>query len=335
MRFNGITTDPISTPTGIPQGSPLSPILYILYNSDLVEIPKGRKKLGLGFIDDILYGVQNKTAMENAIELERLLTRSEQWRQRHGAQFEKSKYVLIHFTRNTSIRVEATITIDRTTIRPSREAKYLGVTFDQKLKFRSHVEQVVAKGTKYALAIAGIAKSEWGPEFKHLRRLFTAVAAPRIDYGAIIWHRPRDTRTAPTTSQLNALSSLQGKIMQAITGCFRTTAITAMEHETALLSPEWRLTSKILQTITRMMSTAINHPIHTWIAQALANGGPPHMSNLGNLIKHYPQYILPCMEHITAYIRPPWWKATVTIEISTASKDKVQGREPNSQSRNQ
>jgi hypothetical protein len=119
MRFNGITTDPIPTPTGIPQGSPLSPILYILYNSDLVEIPKGRKKLGLGFIDDILYGVQNKTAMENAIELERLLTRSEQWRQRHGAQFEKSKYVLIHFTRNTSIRAEATITISGTTIHPS------------------------------------------------------------------------------------------------------------------------------------------------------------------------------------------------------------------------
>ena len=69
MRFNGITTDPISTPTGIPQGSPLSPILYILYNSDLLEIPKQRQ-LGLGFVDDILYGVQNKTAMTNASELE-------------------------------------------------------------------------------------------------------------------------------------------------------------------------------------------------------------------------------------------------------------------------
>ena len=186
MRFNGITTDPIPTPTGIPQGSPLSPILYILYNSDLLEIPKGRKQLGLGFIDDILYGTQNKTAMENAIELERLLTRSEQWRQRHGAQFEKSKYVLIHFTRNTSVRVEATVTIGGTTIHPSSEAKYLAVTFDRKLKFRSHVEQVVAKGTKYTLAIAGIAKSKWGPEFKYLRRLFTAVAAPQIDYAAII-----------------------------------------------------------------------------------------------------------------------------------------------------
>ena len=63
MRFNGITTDSISTPTDIPQGSPLSPILYILYNSDLLDIPKEGKQLGLGYIDDILYGVQNKTAL--------------------------------------------------------------------------------------------------------------------------------------------------------------------------------------------------------------------------------------------------------------------------------
>src|SRR5204862_7226621 len=100
MRFNGITTDPIPTSTGIPQGSPLSPILYVLYNSDLLDIPKRRNHLGLGFVDDILYGAQNQTAVANANELEQLLTRAEKWRQRHGAQFEKSKYVLIHFTRN-------------------------------------------------------------------------------------------------------------------------------------------------------------------------------------------------------------------------------------------
>lgn len=76
------------------------------------------------------------------------------------------------------------------TIQPSTEAKYLGVTFDQKLKFRTQAEKIVAKGTKHVSAIAGIARSRWGPEFKYLRGLFTAVAAPRMDYAAIIWHRP-------------------------------------------------------------------------------------------------------------------------------------------------
>src|SRR5205809_3749446 len=105
------------------------------------------------------YGAQNKTALGNTRELKQLLIKSEQWRQRHGAQFEKSKYVLIHFTRNSAIKTEATVTIDGTRIQPITEAKYLGVIFDQKLKFHTHVKRVIAKATKYALAIAAIAKS--------------------------------------------------------------------------------------------------------------------------------------------------------------------------------
>ena len=155
--------------------------------------------------------------------------------------------------------------VGRTTIHPSTEAKYLGVTFDQKLKFRTHIEQIVAKATKYALAVAGIAKSRWGPEFKCLRRLFTAVAAPRMDYAAIIWHRPKDIQTVPTTSQMQALSSVQGRIIWAITGCFWTTVRMAMEHETALAPPKWCLTDKILQTITRIVTTETNYPIQAWI----------------------------------------------------------------------
>src|SRR5437762_5685211 len=120
--------------------------------------------------------------------------------------------------------------------------------------------------------------------------------------GSSTTNRPKDTHTAPTMSQLRALSSLQGRIMRAITGCFRTTAITAMEHET------------------RMATTETNHPIQVWIKRALKHGGPPHMSNLGNLVKHYPEYIQPDkMEHISAYVRPPWWMPTISSVISAAS----------------
>ena len=86
--------------------------------------------------------------------------------------------MLIHFTQNPSVKVEASVIINGIRNQPSTEGKYLGVIFDQKLKFHAHVKQVIAKGAKYTLAIAGIAKSRWGPEFKYLRRIFTAVAAP-------------------------------------------------------------------------------------------------------------------------------------------------------------
>ena len=80
LRFNGTTSTTIDISTGIPQGSPLSPILYMLYNADLLEITK-TPDLALGFIDDIAYGVSWTTTEENVEALERILGTSETWRQ--------------------------------------------------------------------------------------------------------------------------------------------------------------------------------------------------------------------------------------------------------------
>ena len=40
LLFNGSKSQSISTPAGIPQGSPLSPLLYMYYNADLLDIPQ-------------------------------------------------------------------------------------------------------------------------------------------------------------------------------------------------------------------------------------------------------------------------------------------------------
>ena len=73
---------------GVPEGSPLSPILYIYYNADLPMVPN----LALGFIDDIAYGTSGQTAEENIENLTTLLQKGEDWRQCHGAQFETSTH---------------------------------------------------------------------------------------------------------------------------------------------------------------------------------------------------------------------------------------------------
>ena len=68
IRFNGVTSQTMRTDAGVPQGSPMSPILYMFYNADLLDIPKKNNAPGaqsLGFIDDIAYGVQGQSTEEN------------------------------------------------------------------------------------------------------------------------------------------------------------------------------------------------------------------------------------------------------------------------------
>ena len=58
LQFKGATSGILSTPVGIPQRSPPSPVLYIYYNADLLEITEERDRtIGLEFIDDIVYRV--------------------------------------------------------------------------------------------------------------------------------------------------------------------------------------------------------------------------------------------------------------------------------------
>jgi ribonuclease HI len=327
MRFNGATSSDINIEAGIPQGSPLSPILFMLYNAELLEIPRP-PDLALGFIDDIAYGISGQTAQNNIERLQTILSKSEEWKEKHGAQFEPSKYMLIHFTRNTNHDVSAGIQINDTTISPGNEARYLGVIFDQKLKFHAHLDYATKKGTKFALALSSIARITWGTPFKYIRRLYTAVIRPRIQYGAAIWHRPEDTRNSPATTQASNLTSVQRLAMKTITGCFKTTSTTALQHETELLPIELELRKQITKYLTRVQTLPIKHPMKIWLLKAVRYWkiikNPTFPSNLEYLVKQYPDYIKETMEEIHPYIKPPWWSLTnISTHIANIPKDKA------------
>jgi hypothetical protein len=109
--------------------------------------------------------------------------------------------------RNFEIDLYGWFIIKEITIQPSVEAKYLGVIFDQQLRFNAHLQQVVKKGTNAALAISNIPKCNWGTPYRYARQLFQAVVAPRMDYAAMIWHRPRADGSTGSSNQVQNVNS--------------------------------------------------------------------------------------------------------------------------------
>lgn len=317
LQFNGIKSESIPTPAGVPQGSPLSPLLYMYYNADLLEVAPQHRSTRLGFIDDIAYGVQGRSGKENVRKLKHILSEAEEWRKKHGAQFEPSKYILVHFTRNRNLESTAPIQINGIRVEPSNEAKYLGVIFDKELRYHSHLQHIVKKGTSAAMALFSIAKNSWGAPYKYIRQLFQSVIAPRVDYAASIWHRPKADGSAANSSQIRKLSSVQRVAMKAILGCYKTTPTAAMEVESGLEPPWIRLQTKALLAVTRMQSLSAKHPIHVWLANALRTrtAAIPHRSNLENILQQFP-HMTETIETIEPFIRPPWWvlKAQTRVE---------------------
>ena len=86
---------------GIPQGSPLSPILDIFYNANLVEQRIDHKGGSLGFIDNYTAWATADTEAETTQSLQQLIIpKAITWAKESGATFKADKTGFIHFTQS-------------------------------------------------------------------------------------------------------------------------------------------------------------------------------------------------------------------------------------------
>ncbi len=161
-----LTTEWIPTPTGVPQGSPISPILYLIYNADLLEQCATAGATAYGWVDDV--GILAEGSNETAtIELLRKAhDKAWQWAQRHASVFAPEKYELLHFVNpkgsiqplNTSLTVIGK-NQEEIIIKPKQEARYLGVWFDPQLTFEAHRTRALAKASGTLEAMRGLTGS--------------------------------------------------------------------------------------------------------------------------------------------------------------------------------
>ena len=82
------------------------------------------------------------------------------------------------------------LTVCGMTIRPSASHKFLGVIFDQELRWREQAERVIAKATKWSLCACRLAKPATGISPHQMHQLYQAVAVPSFTYAADVWFSP-------------------------------------------------------------------------------------------------------------------------------------------------
>lgn len=294
LRFNDYQSPPLAASNGIPQGYPLSPILYLFYSSDLLELveAKDRNQFKLGYIDDTAIGVISDLVEENIQKLEEIAPSMIQWQHTHGCRFDVPKFHLVHFTRNKAKYKDRSLTIDGTTINPEEVVVYLGACVDRELRWRQQVEKAVVKGTQAMLAVGRLAKSMFGLADKYARRLFTSVVIPQMEYGLVLFFEPIQVKENGHRRGLVGIATRLGRVqrlaVRLITGAFKTTATDTLNFHAGLPPIILRLNQSVHRAAVQLATLPDSHPLHKIVTQCTSKYPRLHCSPIHQLMHAFP-----------------------------------------------
>lgn len=258
IQINGQPSETQALPqAGLPQGSPLSPILFLFFNADLVQRKITWNGGSIAFVDDYTAWVAGPTAKDNRAGIQAIIDAALDWERRSGATFEADKTALIHFTKSEYKSNTEAFTFKGREIRPRASVKILGLAMDIRLKYKEHISSAASRGLEAAMEL----KRLKGLSPATARQLFTAMVAPAVDYASNVW------RPACVHKRAKLLDRVQRMGAQAVTGAFRTVATSVAEAEAHIGSVQDRLWKRALKLWVELHTLPESNPLRNAAAK--------------------------------------------------------------------
>ena len=185
LTFDGQREPQSPVQTGIPQGSPISPILFLFYIRPLFdELNKHHPDAWVpSYMDDVCIHVVGKSREANARTLEKIAATAFRWADNNAVAFDDSKTELLHFHRARKDDVSPSILVtlpNGTTVNPGTPnigrdvVRWIGIWFDRKLTFKQHVITKAAASHRALNALMRLSNTECGLSPPAVRQLYLA-----------------------------------------------------------------------------------------------------------------------------------------------------------------
>ena len=331
LKFDDYISEWFHLDNGIVQGDPLSMILYLFYNVDILDIARGKHELCLGSVDDLALVAMAKNFAGTHRMLKNMVVRAggvREWSTSQNSRFEDSKSVLIDFSRVKNVE-RPSMELGGCTVSPQMLHRFLGVMVNQELRWRQHVDHALAKSTKWTLAFIRLARPGSGIRMKLMRQMFCAVVLPKMMYAADVWYTPTCRRvgakkTSGSVGITKRLTSVQRIASTAITSAL-CTAPTDLLDLHAGIWPVHLLLHRVCHRATmRIASLPSSHPLHSLYRKRAKQYIKTHRAPMHKLAALY-DIVPDSLEAIIPVRHPPAYEIKATVRVAGAEDGQGRG----------
>ena len=200
-------SEEVDVTSGVPEGTPLGPILFLLLINNIdEEVDEAKVSL---FADDtrIMKSIEKE---EDSETLQQELNKLYVWQKKSNMVFNEDKFELMQFGKNDDLKNSLYFTPDfKEMIERKQTVKDLGVLFDEDLSFNSHVNKI---HKTVSSKIGWVLRSFQCRETKLMKTIWKSLIQPHIDYCSPLWFSPN------SQGEITRLENLQRQFTKKIKG---------------------------------------------------------------------------------------------------------------------
>lgn len=187
VKINNEYSTNFSPQQGVPQGSPLSPLLYNIYCHDIYNINGEENNTFnkdlyiLQYADDTALVSHNNSVSSTVIKLQQLMDRTTTWFNLWRLKANPLKSQFIIFNHNESNN-SPTISINGRILKNKSSATYLGIHLDHKLNFNHHTKILKKKCITRGKHFRSLTYKDKGINKKTAAHIYKSICRPILEY---------------------------------------------------------------------------------------------------------------------------------------------------------